>query len=114
MLRPSHLRPVTPSRWRARPAAVIALVLGLASFIVVAVAQPRLWATPDWQVSAPGAVLTAIAAAVSVARREPRGYPCFLAGLGLAAAALVLGWFLLFAIVIGATAVLILILHAVM
>lgn len=114
MLRPSHLRPVTPSRWRARPAAVIALVLGLASFIVVAVTQPRLWATPDWQVSAPGAVLAAIAAAVSVARREPRGYPCFLAGLGLAAAALVLGWFLLFAIVIGATAVLILILHAVM
>ena len=52
--------------------------------------------------------------ATSVALREPRGYWLWAIGLGFAAAAIVLGWFLMLAIVIGATAVVILILHAVM
>jgi hypothetical protein len=46
------------------------------------------------------------------ARREPRGYWMWAPGLGLAAAAIVLGWFLMLAIVVGATVLAILILHA--
>lgn len=97
-----------------RPAGAVAAALGLASFIVVAVAQPTLWSTPDGWVSVPGLAATAIAALISIARREPAAYPLWLAGLGLSCAALVLGWFLMLAIVIGVTVVLILILHAVM
>jgi hypothetical protein len=76
--------------WLARrPAASIAVVLGLASFVVVAVAQPALWSVPDWRLSVPGLAATAVAALISLARREPAGYS--LLGLGLASAALVLG-----------------------
>lgn len=114
LTRPPHLSPPARRSWlAARPAAVAAAVLGLASFVVVAVAQPALWATPDPRLSVPGAAATAAAALISLARRE-RGYPLWLAGLGLAVAALVLGWFLMLSIVIGATVVLILVLHAVM
>jgi hypothetical protein len=115
--RPDHLAPVAAPRWAwlaRRPAGTAAAVLGLAAFIAVAVAQPTLWSTPDWQLSVPGLAATAIAAAISIARREHAAYPLWLAGLGLAGAAAVLGWFLLLAIVLGATLVLILILHAVM
>jgi hypothetical protein len=117
LTRPVHLRPIAASRWAwlaRRPAATAAALLGLIAFVVVAVAQPRLWSTPDWHLSVPGAVATAVAALISVARREPVAYPLWLVGLGLAGAALVLGWFLMLAIVIGATVMLILILHAVM
>ena len=62
----------------------------------------------------PGFAATAIAAGASLARREPRGYLLWAIGLGLAGAALVLGWFLMLAIVAGATAIVILILHALM
>jgi hypothetical protein len=117
LTRPSHLRPALGSRraWLLRrPAGVAAAALGLAAFVAAAVVQPALWSTPDWHLTVPGLAVTAIAALISVARREPAAYPLWLAGLGLAGAALVLGWFLMLAIVIGATAVLILILHAVM
>jgi hypothetical protein len=117
MQKPEHLRPIEASRWgwlARRPAGVLAAALGLASFVVVAVVQPALWATSDWRISVPGLALTAIAALASIARREHAAYPWWLAGLGLASAALVLGWFLMLVIVIGATGVLILILHAVM
>jgi hypothetical protein len=117
LTKPAHLRPAEASApaWLAqRPAAVAAAALGLLSFIVVAVSQRELWAAPDWRVSVPCFAITAIAAGASIARRERGGYPLWLCGLGVAAAALVLGWFLMLAIVIGATAALILILHAVM
>jgi len=117
LTKPSHLRPSLPSRWgwlAQRPAGMLAAVLGLVAFIVVAVAQPRLWSTPDWRLSVPGLAATAIAALISLARREHAAYPLWLVGLGLAIAALVLGWFLMLAIVIGATVVLILMLHALM
>jgi hypothetical protein len=100
LTKPAHLRPAAASRWgwlARRPAGVATAVLGAIAFVVVAVAQPRLWATPDWQLSVPGAVATAIAAAISIARREPAAYPLWLIGLGLAGAALVLGWFLMLA-----------------
>jgi hypothetical protein len=115
MTKPDHLRPADPARgWLGqRPAGAICAALGLVSFIVVAVAQPALWATPDPRLSVPGLAVTALAALASIARHE-RAYPLWLAGLGLALAALVLGWFLLLAVVLGATVTLILILHAVM
>jgi hypothetical protein len=115
LTKPLHLRPADPSRsWIAqRPAGAIAAALGLASFVVVAVAQPALWATPDPRLSVPGLAVTAVAAVASIARHE-RGSPLWLAGVGLAAAAVLLGWFLMLAIVLGATVALILILHAVM
>lgn len=115
--KPAHLRPAdtSASSWLAqRPASVAAAALGLLAFIVVAISQTQLWSTPDWRISVPGFVITAAAACVSVARRERGAYPLWLLGVGLAGAALVLGWFLMVAIVIGATAILMLILHALM
>jgi hypothetical protein len=116
LTKPLHLRPAVASRraWLARrPGGALAVALGLVAFIVVAVAQPALWSLPDWRISVPGLAATAVAALCSIARRE-HAAPLWLGGLGLATAALVLGWFLMLAIVIGATVVLILILHAVM
>ena len=94
-------------------AGVAALVLGALAFVVVAATQEPLWSTPDPRISVPAFVVTAAAAIVSIARRE-RAYPFWLGGLGLAGAALVLGWFLMFALIVAAAAVLILILHSVM
>jgi hypothetical protein len=114
--KPEHLKPVEPmtaGAWLAkRPAALAAAILGVVSFLVVAISQGEVWATPDWRVSVPGFVVTAIVSAVSLARREPRGYWIWGIGLALAAAAIVLGWFLMVAIIIGAAAVLMVILHA--
>lgn len=114
--RPAHLRPANPSSsWLAqRPAAVATAVLGLLAFLVAAISQGELWSTPDWRISVPALALTAIAAAISIARREHGGYPWWVTGLALAAAAVVLGWFLMVAIVIGATVVVMLILHTLM
>ena len=117
MEKPEHLRPVetAPGAWLAqRPAACAAAVLGVLSFIIVAISQGELWSTPDWRISVPCFAITAIASLVSLARKERGAYPLWTIGLGLAAAALVLGWFLMLAIVIGATVVVLLILHAVM
>lgn len=117
MEKPAHLQPADPSAtsWLAtRPAGLAAAVLGLLSFAVVAIAQGDVWSTPDWRLSVPGFALVAIAAGISLARRERGAYPLWLMGLGLAGAAIVLGWFLMVAIVIGATAILMLILHALM
>jgi len=116
LAKPEHLRdvPTSGSAWLARrPAGLAALVLGILAFAVVAVVQDPLWSTPDWRVTVPGFVLTALAATASIVRRE-RAHALWLVGLGAAAAALVLGWFFLLAIVIGATALVMLILHSVM
>ena len=118
--KPAYLRPAdgsaaSPRAWLAsRPAGLASAVLGLLAFIVVAISQTQLWSPPDWRISVPCFALTAAAACVSVARRERGAYPLWLLGVGLAGAALVLGWFLMVAFVIGATAILMLILHALM
>lgn len=109
LTRPDHLRRLRASR----TASVVALVLGVATFVVVAISPRQLWDMPDCRISAPGVLLTVVAAIASIARRE-RAYPLALLGVGLAAAAAVLGWFLMLAIVVAATAALILILHSVM
>jgi hypothetical protein len=113
LTKPEHL--AAPPRWLpAHAAAVAALVLGVAAFVVVAASQERLWATPDWRVSVPGFAVTGAAALVSIARRERGGAALWLVGLGLAASAIVLGWVLLLAIVVCATALLVLLLHSVL
>jgi len=113
LAKPDHFGPV-PNQWLAKHAAgALALVLGMLAFTVVAVTQDQLWATPDWRISVPAFAVTSIAALVAIARRE-HSSTYWLLGLGMAAAALVLGWFLMLAIIVGATAVLILILHSVM
>lgn len=116
LAKPDHLRDVPSSRgeWLAqRVWALVSLALGVIAFIVVAATQDQLWATPDWRISVPGFAATVLAAIVSLVRRE-RGHTLWLAGLGFAAAAVVLGWFMVFAIVIGATLLLMLILSTVM
>jgi hypothetical protein len=90
-----------------------ALVVGIVSFAVVAIVQDPMWTTPDWRLSVPGFVATAIASFVALRRREG-AHALWIIGLGLAAASLVLGWFLMLAIVIGAAAVLMLLLHTFM
>jgi hypothetical protein len=100
--------------WLAqRPAAAASLVLGVLSFVVVASTQQPFWSTPDWRISVPGFALTAIAALISLARRE-RGPSLWAIGVGMAGAALVLGWFMMLAIVIGVTLLLMVILSTVM
>ena len=115
--KPAHLRPATQpgASWLAqRPAGLAAAVLGLIAFVVAAASQGELWSTPDWRLSVPGFAVTAAAACASIARRERGAYPLWLIGLGLAGAAIVLGWFLMIAIIVAATAILMLILHALM
>jgi hypothetical protein len=115
-VRPAHLqRPDGAGPWlAARKAAAVALALGALSFLIAAVVQGELSSLPDRRLTLPGFAATAIAAGASIARREPQGYWLWALGLGLAGAAIVLGWFLMLAIVLGATAIAILILHAVM
>ena len=111
-MRPEHLRERAPEL-RQKAWAVVALALGAVSFIVVAVSQPHLTATPDPRIAVPGLGVTLAAGVASWLRRE-RAYPIWLAGVGLAAAALLLGWFLILAIVVAVAVVLIAILHAVL
>jgi hypothetical protein len=116
LVKPDHLRDVPTSRgeWLGKHAGgVAALVLGIVSFAVVAMVQEPLWTTPDARLSVPGFVATAAASVVALRRREG-AHGLWIVGLGIAAAALVLGWFLMLAVVIGATAVLMLLLHTFM
>jgi hypothetical protein len=97
-----------------RRVALVALVLGALSFAIVAIVHPNVSELPDWRLSVPGFAAAAIASVLSLVRREPQGYWLWAIGLGLAVAAIFLGWFLMLAIVIAATAIVILILNAVM
>jgi hypothetical protein len=97
----------------AHLAGLIGLGLGAVGFLVVALSQDELWSTPDWRIAVPFLAATIIAACASIARREGM-WALPLVGVGLAASALVLGWFLILAIVILATVVVIVILHSVM
>jgi hypothetical protein len=112
--KPDHLDAPSSHEWLAHHVAgLLALAFGALAFILVAVTQDQLWSKPDWRVSVPGFAVTLVAAIIAIARRE-KSSALWLLGLGLAGAALVLGWFVMLAIVIGATAALILILHSVM
>jgi hypothetical protein len=114
--KPEHLRDVPMSRrqWFAqRPLAFVCAALGVISFIIVSTTQTRFWSTPDWRISVPCFAVTTIAAVASIARRE-QGAALWAIGLGMAGAALVLGWFMMLAIVVGATVLAMVILSTVM
>jgi hypothetical protein len=115
--KPDHLKPVeddSPAAWIAkRKAAVAAGVIGVVSFLVVAVATTD-WDTPDFRISVPGFLLAAIASGVSLARREPQGAWVWALGLAIAAAAIVLPWFFMIAAVVAGAALLMMILHAIL
>lgn len=116
LAKPEHLRDVPTSRrkWvKQRPFALASCALGVISFVVVAITQQQLWSTPDWRISVPGFALAAVAALISLWRRE-HGPGFWALGIGFAGAAIVLGWFLMLAIVIGATLLLMVILSTVM
>ena len=107
------IQPIDNGPWLAkRKVALVALVLGALSFAVVAIAHPNVSDLPDWRLTVPGFAATVVASVLSLARREPQGYWLWAIGLGLACAAVFLGWFLMLAIVIVATVIVILILHA--
>jgi hypothetical protein len=76
--KPDHLQPADDESGRdvdreAQGGGSRRGVLGVLSFLVVAIGQ-RDWDTPDWRLSVPGFLLTAIASGASLARREPQGY----------------------------------------
>nr|HEX4318406.1 hypothetical protein [Kofleriaceae bacterium] len=116
MHKPDHLEPAPlPARvWLSRHAgAVAALALGALAFVMATVARETAWAATDLRVALPGLGATAIAATISVVRREHAVW-LVLSGLALAVAGLVVGYLLVLALVVAVAAVLILILHAVM
>ena len=117
MEKPEHLRPATAvgrAEWmRSHAAGILALGLGLLAFTIAAMTQHGVWSSPDWRVSVPGFAVTLAASVASLVRRE-KAWVLWPLGLGLAAAAIVLGWFLMIAVVIGATLIVMLIVHALM
>ena len=94
-------------------AGLVALLLGMVGFIVVAVTQEQFWSQPDLRIATPFLIASIAAAAVSFARREGAIYLPLL-GVGLAAAAMVLGFVIVFGAVVLATVIVIVILHGVM
>ena len=116
LTKPEHLRDpsgTTGAYLAARPAGLAALVLGLVAFVVAAVTQHGMWVPPDWRISVPCLVITVAAAVASMARRE-QASTLWIVGLALATVAVVLGWFLMVAIVVAVAAILMVILHSVM
>jgi hypothetical protein len=89
------------------------LVLGAVAFVVTTLTQDALWTLPDWRLTVPFFVATLVGMIVSFARKE--GMPILpLAGLGLAGVTVVLGWFFVMAAIIVVTAIIILVMSAVM
>jgi hypothetical protein len=111
---PAHGGPAPLGPWIAHHTfGLLALVAGAIAFLVVALRQDQLWSSPDWRLTVPFFIGTLVLAVISIARRE-RAVILPLVGLALTAVAIVLGWFLVMAIIIAVTVVIIVILHAVM
>lgn len=105
--------PVPLGPWMvAHTFGLLALAIGAVAFVVVTLQQDAVWATPDWRITVPFFTAALVVGVVALARREGPLLP--LAGVGLAAIALVLGWFLVMAIIVAVVAALILILSVVM
>lgn len=112
-LRPAARTGPEPGWIAAHAAGLIALILGVVGFAVVASQQEAFWSQPDWRLALPFLVATVAAGVVSFARRE-RAYYLPLLGIGLAGAAMVLGFALVFGAVVLVTALVIVILSGVM
>ena len=90
-----------------------ALGVGLLGFVIAAILQDHVFAAAHLEIALPAFGLTLASALASIIRRE-HAPALWLAGLGLATAALVLGWFLIVAVVVAVACAAIVILHAVM
>jgi hypothetical protein len=113
---PELKRATAPSElhWaRANIAGLIAIGLGALAFAIPAVTQNELWTTPDWRLTVPFFLVTAVVTGISFLRRE-RLWALPLVGLAAAGAAMVMGWFVVVAAIVAGTAMLILILSAVL
>lgn len=111
------MRPATPPApanfFVQHALGLAAIAIGLVAFVVAIITQDAFWSKPDWRVTVPFLVAAAAVAGVSIARRE--GMTVLpLAGVGLAAVSVVLGWFLVMAAIVVVTAIIILIMSAVM
>jgi len=106
-------RTTPDANWFAHHAiGLVTLLIGVVGFVIVAVNQQEFWEQPDWRLTVPFLVAAVAGAVVSISRREG-AVAIPLLGVGAAAAAMVLGFFLIFGAVVLGTAVVILILsHA--
>ena len=114
-LRPASApAPEAAGAWAARHAlGLAALVVGAVGFVVTFMVQDPLWSMPDARLTVPFFGLALVLAVVSVARKEGT-LLLPITGLALAALAVVLGWFLVMAIIVAVAALLILIMSMVM
>jgi hypothetical protein len=103
----------SPHWFRDHAVGLIGLLLGVVGFTIVAMNQTEFWAQPDLRIATPFLVCTIAAGAVSMARREGALYLPLL-GIGLAAAAMMLGFVIVFGAVVLGTAIVIVIMHGVM
>jgi hypothetical protein len=112
-LKPEARTAPDPNWFAHHAVGLIALLIGMVGFIIVAVNQDKFWAQPDLRIATPFLVVAVVAAVVSMARKEGAIYLPLL-GVGLAVSAMVLGFVIVFGAVVLVTALVILILHGVM
>jgi hypothetical protein len=112
-LRPEARPGPDPSWFKHHAVGLVTLLLGVIAFTVVALNQDEFWAQPDWRLTVPFLIVTIAAGVVSMARKEGALYLPLL-GIGLAGAAMVLGFAIVFGIVVAVTALVIVILSGVM
>ena len=106
--------PEPAAQWLAKNATgLAALVVGAVGFVVTFMVQDPLWSMPDHRLTVPFFGLALVLAVVSVARREST-LVLPVAGVALAALAMVLGWFLVMALIVAVAAIVILIMSMVM
>lgn len=106
--------PEPAAQWVAKNATgLAALVVGAVGFVVTFMVQDPLWSMPDHRLTIPFFGLALVLAVVSVARREST-LVLPVAGVALAALAMVLGWFLVMALIVAVAAIVILIMSMVM
>jgi hypothetical protein len=97
-----------PNWFKHHAIGLITLVIGVAGFVVVALNQQDFWQQPDHRLTVPFLVATVAGAVVSISRKEG-AVALPLLGVGAAGAAMVLGFVIVFGIVLAATAIVILI-----
>jgi hypothetical protein len=112
-LKPEARTAPDPNWFAHHAVGLIALLVGVAGFIVIAVNQEQFWTQPDLRIATPFLIVAIAAAVVSMARKEGAIYLPLL-GVGLAASAMVLGLVVVFGAVVLVTALVIVILHGVM
>lgn len=106
--------PEPAAQWLAKNATgLAALVVGAVGFVVTFMVQDPLWSMPDHRLTVPFFGLALVLGVVSVARREST-LVLPVAGVALAALAMVLGWFLVMALIVAVAAIVILIMSMVM